>query len=122
MFRREWLSRRFALPKSGVGWQAHCGETLDRAIHLGGVDGFRDVVIHAGRKTAFAVAFERLGGHGHDGNVAASLMLALTDLGGGFVAVHDRHLHVHENDIELLFRQRIDCLLSIFHQDHVMPA
>src|SRR5262249_52920519 len=39
-----------------------------------------------------------VGGHGHDRN-AGGWWFATTDFRGGFVAVHDRHLAIHENDV-----------------------
>ena len=52
----------------------------------------------------------------------AGLVLALPDFGGGLVAVHDGHLHVHQHDIEFLCGERVDRLESVHCHDHLMPA
>ena len=70
----------------------------------------------------FAVTFESLGRHGHDWNMTAGLMLTFPDRGGGFIAVHEGHLHVHQDDIEFLFGERINRLLPVLNLDHLMPA
>ena len=61
----------------------------------------------------FTVTLECLCGHGHNRNAATSLTFTLTNQSGRFVTVHDRHLHIHQHYIELLFRELFHCLFSI---------
>src|SRR3546814_873137 len=65
----------------------------------GGVDGFGDVVVHAGGEAAVAVLFGGAGGHGDDGGVV-DVAFEAADLGGGLEAVHAGHLDVHEDGVE----------------------
>ena len=62
------------------------------------VEGLADVVVHAGGKTRFAVGRHCVGRHCDDGQLRRAE--ALADFGGGAVAVHHRHLDVHQHDIE----------------------
>ena len=43
-----------------------------------------------------------MGGHGKDGDAPAAGQAALTDAPRGVIAVHDRHLHIHQNHVEIL--------------------
>ena len=58
-------------------------------------DGFGEVVVAAGRQAFFAVADHGMGGQGHDRPLPA----VLAEPPRGFVAVHSRHLDVHENQV-----------------------
>ena len=62
-----------------------------------------DVPVHPGFEAALAVALHGVGRHGDDRDVlTARGPLALADRGGGLEAVHLRHLHVHEDQVERL--------------------
>ncbi len=41
-------------------------------------------------------------------------VLPLPDLSGRLVAVHPRHLDVHQNEVEALFLEPFKCLIAIF--------
>ena len=64
-------------------------------FELSEVEGFGEVVVHAGGEAAFAVAEESVGGEGDDGRLGG----AGADGGSGGEAVHLRHLAVHENEV-----------------------
>ncbi len=81
-------------------------EELLRADRLG------NVFIHAGEQAELAVALEGVGGHGNDRHVPAVQPLASADGQGGLQAVHFRHLHVHQHEVELL----------VSHGGHRLPA
>lgn len=57
-----------------------------------------NVVVHAGLDAALAVALHGVGGHGDD-DVAIPRCFRAADFRSGFVAVHDRHLTVHEHQV-----------------------
>ena len=66
------------------------------------LDGHRlgEIVIHAGRPTFLGLTLEGMGGHGDDGRPACSRALrplAPADRGSGGIAVHLRHLAVHQH-------------------------
>ena len=65
------------------------------SFELSEVEGFGEVVVHAGGEAAFAVAEEGIGGEGDDGRLGG----AGADGGSGGEAVHLRHLAVHENEV-----------------------
>ena len=62
-----------------------------------GIDRLRQMVVHPGRKAAFAIPRHGVGGHRHDRQVLQAWQLA--DLARGGLAVHHRHLHVHQDTI-----------------------
>src|SRR5205807_1295604 len=72
-----------------------------RDNRLEALDGHRlgDVVIHAGRQTLVSITLQGIGGHGDDGRPAcghALRTLTPANLGGCCIAVHLRHLAVHQ--------------------------
>lgn len=70
----------------------------DGGEHCIGVDGFGDVIIHAGGDAAVAFFCGGVGGHGDDGERVEAFFRA--DFGSGLVAVHLGHLEVHEDEVE----------------------
>ncbi len=65
---------------------------------------------------ALTILREGVGGHGQDGNVCQALVFQSADGARGLVAVHDRHLHVHEHQLEMVGAgclQQIHCLLAV---------
>ena len=85
------LHRRFAQPRPGSNPAAQGGPQGRR------LDGFGHMIVHAGRKTALAIGLHRVGRHGHDGQVGMARIAA--QLPRGRFAVHDRHLHVHQDQV-----------------------
>ena len=57
-------------------------------------------MIHPRGEATFAVSGHRARGHGRDRGVMTSHFLGLPDAVRGFKAVHLRHLHVHDDQIE----------------------
>ena len=79
------------------------------------IEGLADIVIAANLDTFLAIFGRRIGGQRND-RVGISCFPQLPSC---FVAVHDRHLDVHQNDIEgtaslLCCQGKIDGNLSIF--------
>ena len=64
-------------------------------FELSEVEGFGEVVVHAGGEAAFAVAVKSVGGEGDDGGMGARA----ADGGGSFEAVHAGHLAVHKDKV-----------------------
>ena len=62
--------------------------------------GLGDVPIHARFETPLPVALHGMGCHGDDGDVTAGRFLPFTNGGRGLEAIHFRHLHVHQDDVE----------------------
>lgn len=65
----------------------------------GNVDGLGDVRVHAGRETVLHVVGEGVGRHSDDGDGPAERIFAAADGLRSFIAVHARHLDVHENGV-----------------------
>ena len=101
------LKERFGGFGEGSGQEA-----LENGDHFRFVDGFGDVVVHAGIEAALAIALHRVGGHGDDDDVTTG-RLSAADLFGGLVAVHDGHLAIHEDEVVAIGGDHVDCFLSV---------
>ncbi len=78
------------------------------------IDGFGDIVIHAGFEAKIPIAFHGAGGHGDDGQIR-QLQLS-PDQASGFDAIHFRHLYVHQHRMIIAaFAQMLDSLGTIVH-------
>ena len=77
-------------PVSGRLGPAAGAPLREHAREFGGLDGLREVVVHAGVQAALAVALHGVGGHGHDDDrrlvirMFGLVLLALADFLGGF--------------------------------------
>ena len=101
-----WRGGGFAGVWRGGGLAGTLREVFDSIEEYLGLDWLSDIGVHTGLQTALAVANHGMGGHGDDGNVATGSAFLLADGGSGFESAHLGHLHVHENEIELLFFER----------------
>src|SRR5207249_6678382 len=70
----------------------------EQDVKRGHLDRLRDVVVHAGREAALAIARQGGGGRGDDRRVPRRA-LARADGGGGLQAVELRHLDVHQDEV-----------------------
>ncbi len=59
--------------------------------------------------------------HGDDAGALMTSAFLLADLGGSLETIHDGHLHVHEDDIELLALQCFDSLATIIGNHDNVP-
>lgn len=66
---------------------------VGRRVRLG------DVVVHAGVEAAVLILAHGIGGERDDGRMPALGQLALADGARRFLAIHLRHLTIHENEI-----------------------
>ena len=62
-------------------------------------DGLGQKAVHAAFHGVAAILIEGIGGHGKDRNSGQSGIFQSADLPGGGIAVHDRHLHIHQHQI-----------------------
>src|ERR1700757_5349618 len=70
------------------------------------------MVVHAGGETHFTVTIHGVGGHGDDGK-RSEAGNGTDGLGGGD-AIHDRHLHVHQDQVVILFRNLLNRYGTVF--------
>lgn len=82
----------------------------DRAHRAVDVDGLGEVGVHARGEAFLNVLMVGVGCEGDDGDVLRRLAVELSDGGGRLQAVHHRHLHVHQDRIELVWRGLLDPL------------
>ncbi|VTR69616.1 hypothetical protein DESC_760043 [Desulfosarcina cetonica] len=98
-----WESAPRAQYRPGItpaGGSGGCPVFVDDRFQAVRLDGFGDVITHPRRETAFTVTLHGMGRHGDDRNLRIEHAgLAGADLPGGFVAVHFRHLDVHQYQI-----------------------
>ena len=82
----------------------------DRARRAVDVDGLGEVGVHARSEAFLNVLMVGVGCEGDDGDVLRRLAVELSDGGSRLQAVHHRHLHVHQDRIELFWRGLLDPL------------
>jgi hypothetical protein len=95
------------------------------ALHAGqqlvGVDGLGDVIAGSGGQALVPVALHGPGGDGDDRQV--SELRHLADRGGGGVAIHLGHHHVHQHEIDVIAGlQDLDTLMPARRVDHGEPV
>ena len=73
---------------------------VDRRQQRVGPDRLRHEAVHAGSKAPLSVARHRVRRDRDDRRRRVGSAGLAADGGGGFIAVHARHLHVHENHVE----------------------
>ena len=84
--------------------------SLYRAHRAVDVDGLGEVGVHARGEAFLNVLMVGVGCEGDDGDVLRRLAVELSDGGSRLQAVHHRHLHVHQDRIELFWRGLLDPL------------
>ena len=75
-------------------------------------DGLGEVAVHAAAQGLLAILLKGVRGHGEDGHLCAGRIVQATDGLGGLIAVHDRHLHVHEHQLVVPRR----CVHDLLHR------
>ena len=91
---------------------AHLGQHLARAVGLG------DVVVAAGGARLLLVARQRVGGDG-DHRDRAERRIGL-DAPRRLVAVHHRHLDIHQDQVRFVFGRLRNTLRAVMRLDHVV--
>ena len=84
------------------------------------VDRLGVVVVAPGRERFLTVARHGVGGQRDDGGLA-ELWVGFKGAGDG-PSVHDRQVHVEQDDVRPLARGLVDRLLSVGREDHVEAA
>ena len=103
---------------------------LDCCKKLGLADRFRDIVIHSRLKATIPVARHGVSRHSHDrhlpeliaGRYPAAPQFAGTNGLRRLQAIHDRHLHVHQHQIEVLIVKQSQCFLAIRSNKHLVTS
>ena len=75
------------------------------------------MLIHAGVQATLAVGFQRIGGHGDDGQGGKAGIGA--QLARGLQPVHDRHLHVHQHQVVRLALHLLHGHVAVTGQIHL---
>ena len=100
---RRALSRRtlgVSLNDVAPGADADRGRVaLEHRFEALAFDRFRDHVVHAGSAAGLDLLFQRACRQSHDGHARAARHF-LADAAGGLEPVHDRHLHVHQYEVD----------------------
>ena len=96
------------------------GNGGNRPIQRVGIERLGDIVVHPDLKAVFAISFHGFGSHGDNANsptggscFAAGIRFFSADRRRRVIAVHFRHLHVHQNHIERFASPQINSLPSI---------
>ena len=83
---------------------------------VGGCDRFWDKTIHSGILAVIPVRPVKIGGDGDDGSAGRDRCLfpfPLSELANCAWPIQNRHVAVHENDVEGLFAQELERLLAV---------
>ena len=75
-------------------------------------DGLGQKAVHAAFQCVAAILVKGVGGHGNDRERCPGRVVQRADLPGGGIAVHDRHLHIHQHQIIAARR----CGAYLFHR------
>ena len=79
------------------------------------------VLVHARRQAALAIALHGVSGKRDDGNMFASLLFFFADRGRSRKTVHFRHLNVHENEVEGLIVDLSQSLMAVGRNYRFVP-
>ena len=90
---------------------------LQRIQQVTGADRLGQIAVHPGHATALALGWQGAGGQGNDRQ--ATITLVLPQAARGFIAIHDRHLAVHEDAVGKLRGNCDNGLLSVAGQAHL---
>ncbi len=86
---------------------------FDHRAQQTGIERFAHIAIHPGTQTAIAVARHCVCRHRDDAQMSTACLFARTDLGRRLEAVHDRHLNVHQHNVEGAVCNRRDRRLAV---------
>ena len=86
-------------------------QTLKQRLELMPLEGLRQVIVHAGGEAAQTILGEGVGGEGDDAWPSAWRQPEsdgrdeISNLACCLDAVHDGHVHVHQNEVEAICEQ-----------------
>ena len=75
--------------------------------------GLGEEAVHPGVQAKLFVALHGVGRQRHDGQVGATALRKIADRCGGLVAVHHRHLAIHQHEVEISGAHPVDGLRTI---------
>ncbi len=93
-------------PSPYSGFYCCCQTTGERGRQRLQLYWLADVVVHAGPEALLAVALHRVSGHRDDIRLT-KVAAARADASSGFVAIHFRHLAIHQNDLVVIAAKRL---------------
>ena len=79
-----------------------------------------EIIVHAGLQAAIPVALHGVGGHGDDRRPGPAVGLAVPNRPGRLEAIHDRHLNIHQHDVERFAIHRRKRLLPVTNNGHMV--
>src|SRR5690348_14413982 len=88
-------------------------EFVDLAVEVFAPNGFGNIAVHSHLQATLLIGLEGGGGDGKDGYVAAAGPLTLADRGSSFVAIHLRHVDIHNYQIEAAPGELLERLTTI---------
>ena len=86
------------------------------------IDRLREIAVHAGGQAPLAIAVHRVRRHGDDADVLARDALAHANRDGRVESAHDRHLQIHQHQVEGLALEPGQGLAAVLGDRHVMAA
>ena len=92
--------------RTGTRRRAGGHEARQGVVQHLGVDRFAEMAVHAQHQATLPFVGHGVGRHGDDGQVDVALIKAQQPR--GFIAVHHRHLQVHQHHAEMPGRTRVD--------------
>ena len=107
------------------GCESRWAPTLEAFAHFKRIAWLVQHAVHATRPPSSLVCGQvsRRVGHDRDGSFTPSPSLALSDSRSRRQAIHDRHLHIHQDDVEILLAREQDCLQAVArYLRHDLPS
>ena len=90
-------------------------------LQQGAIERFGHVIVHAGIQALLAVASHCIRRHGNDRNALATRCFVLTLDASGRIAVHHRHLAIHQYRVESLLLNLVQRLFAILGDNKAQP-
>ena len=82
---------------------------------------FGNVAVHSRGQTTLPIAGHRVGRQGNNRNVLACAFLDFAHSGGGLESPHDRHLYIHQDQVELRCLEFLQRLAPVAGNLHMCP-
>ncbi len=86
-----------------------------------GLDRFGQAGVHSGGQEGVARLGRRIGGEPDDGDLFAAQFLHADQL-GRFDPAHARHMHVHQQHVEIVLVERFKRTFAVVRKDHLVPG
>ena len=109
-------------PATAARHAAAVAVLFDDGEQHGRIDRLREIAVHARGQTPLAIAVHRVRRHGDDADVLARDALAQANRDGRLESAHDRHLQIHQHEVEGLAIEPRQGLTAVLGDRHVMAA